>query len=64
MHPTLKLHVVDLIGSFLKLFQITFMLNQDFLFVWLYQKLFCEYLLKILVFRILLELAHELDILE
>ena len=40
------------------------MLHQDFLFVWLDLKLLCKYLLKILVFGILLELAHELDILE
>mgnify|MGYP007055443843 CR=1 FL=1 len=40
------------------------MLHQDFLFVRLDLKLLCKYLFKILVFGILLELTHELDILE
>ena len=61
---SLELHIIDLVGSFLKLSKIAFMFHQYFFFNWFHQKLFSKYLFKVLIFGILLELAHELNILE
>ena len=60
----LELYVIDLVCPLLKLFEITFMLHEYFLFIGFHQKLFSKYLLEVLIFRILFELAHELNILE